>query len=569
MIMKNLKLKSKFMILLGLISVLLITQITNTVMMISTVNKNLEISQKQTVPTMLDLMDLRKDVIQIQQWLTDISATRGPPGYDDGFGEAESYFNHANQMIDKFVAADINADEMKKFKVDLAEYNEMAIQMANAYINEGTEAGNEYMGKVDPYAEELTQRLESIVKTGQSELSASEKAVEKALASLKTNFLILSAIMFILTAFFIMSLAKSILKTVYDMNLMTDEIARGDGDLTMRIDVKTADELGQLGKSFNEFIDKLMNTISIVKANSINLAERTSNMELAIEQANSIVESSVKDIEVVSYGIHQNAKSAENTAQGLIEMEKGISIVSTASADIMNDSKGVFKAAKAGVEKMNNAVISINQVKDSSDNIQLVMSALNDTTQRVNEITSVISSIAEQTNLLALNASIESARAGEYGKGFAVVAEEVRKLAEESKSSTARITSLVNEIGNRTTDALETVENEHKVVEESVNLVQDASLEFDNILTLIEKLSNGLNKISEAVGRQVEISHEMTDAMKSLSDNSSVSADASEDVTSRMQEQVATFEEIGSGLTELANMANELKTTTDVFKVEK
>ena len=567
--MKNLKLKSKFMILLGLISVLLITQITNTVMMISTVNKNLEISQKQTVPTMLDLMDLRKDVIQIQQWLTDISATRAQPGYDDGFGEAESYFNHANQMIDKFVAVDINADEMKKFKVDLAEYNEMAIQMANAYINEGTEAGNEYMGKVDPYAEELTQRLESIVKTGQSELSASEKAVEKALASLKTNFLILSAIMFILTAFFIMSLAKSILKTVYDMNLMTDEIARGDGDLTMRIDVKTADELGQLGKSFNEFIDKLMNTISIVKANSINLAERTSNMELAIEQANSIVESSVKDIEVVSYGIHQNAKSAENTAQGLIEMEKGISIVSTASADIMNDSKGVFKAAKAGVEKMNNAVISINQVKDSSDNIQLVMSALNDTTQRVNEITSVISSIAEQTNLLALNASIESARAGEYGKGFAVVAEEVRKLAEESKSSTARITSLVNEIGNRTTDALETVENEHKVVEESVNLVQDASLEFDNILVLIEKLSNGLNKISEAVGRQVEISHEMTDAMKSLSDNSSVSADASEDVTSRMQEQVATFEEIGSGLTELANMANELKTTTDVFKVEK
>lgn len=567
--MKNLKLKSKFMILLGLISVLLITQITNTVMMISTVNKNLEISQKQTVPTMLDLMDLRKDVIQIQQWLTDISATRGQPGYDDGFGEAESYFNHANEMIDKFVAADINADEMKKFKVDLAEYNEMAIQMANAYINEGTEAGNEYMGKVDPYAEELTQRLESIVKTGQSELSASEKAVQKALASLKTNFLILSAIMFILTAFFIMSLAKSILKTVYDMNLMTDEIARGDGDLTMRIDVKTADELGQLGKSFNEFIDKLMNTISIVKANSVNLAERTSNMELAIEQANSIVESSVKDIEVVSYGIHQNAKSAENTAQGLIEMEKGISIVSTASADIMNDSKGVFKAAKAGVEKMNNAVISINQVKDSSDNIQLVMSALNDTTQRVNEITSVISSIAEQTNLLALNASIESARAGEYGKGFAVVAEEVRKLAEESKSSTARITSLVNEIGNRTTDALETVENEHKVVEESVNLVQDASLEFDNILVLIEKLSNGLNKISEAVGRQVQISHEMTDAMKSLSDNSSISADASEDVTSRMQEQVATFEEIGSGLTELANMATELKITTDIFKVEK
>lgn len=567
--MKNLKLKSKFMILLGLISVLLITQITNTVMMISTVKKNLEISQKQTVPTMLDLMDLRKDVIQIQQWLTDISATRAQPGYDDGFGEAESYFNHANEMIDKFVAADINADEMKKFKVDLAEYNEMAIQMANAYINEGTEAGNEYMGKVDPYAEELTQRLESIVKTGQSELSASEKAVQKALASLKTNFLILSAIMFILTAFFIMSLAKSILKTVYDMNLMTDEIARGDGDLTMRIDVKTADELGQLGKSFNEFIDKLMNTISIVKANSVNLAERTSNMELAIEQANSIVESSVKDIEVVSYGIHQNAKAAENTAQGLIEMEKGISIVSTASADIMNDSKGVFKAAKAGVEKMNNAVISINQVKDSSDNIQLVMSALNDTTQRVNEITSVISSIAEQTNLLALNASIESARAGEYGKGFAVVAEEVRKLAEESKSSTARITSLVNEIGNRTTDALETVENEHKVVEQSVNLVQDASLEFDNILVLIEKLSNGLNKISEAVGRQVQISHEMTDAMKSLSDNSSVSASASEDVTSRMQEQVATFEEIGSGLTELANMANELKTTTDVFKVEK
>lgn len=567
--MKNLKLKSKFMILLGLISVLLITQITNTVMMISTVNKNLEISQKQTVPTMLDLMDLRKDVIQIQQWLTDISATRAQPGYDDGFGEAESYFNHANEMIDKFVAADINADEMKKFKVDLAEYNEMAIQMANAYINEGTEAGNEYMGKVDPYAEELTQRLESIVKTGQSELSVSEKAVEKALASLKTNFLILSAIMFILTAFFIMSLAKSILKTVYDMNLMTDEIARGDGDLTMRIDVKTTDELGQLGNSFNEFIDKLMNTISIVKENSVNLAERTSNMELAIEQANSIVESSVKDIEVVSYGIHQNAKAAENTAQGLIEMEKGISIVSTASADIMNDSKGVFKAAKTGVEKMNNAVISINQVKDSSDNIQLVMSALNDTTQRVNEITSVISSIAEQTNLLALNASIESARAGEYGKGFAVVAEEVRKLAEESKSSTARITSLVNEIGNRTTDALETVENEHKVVEESVNLVQDASLEFDNILVLIEKLSNGLNKISEAVGRQVEISHEMTDAMKSLSDNSSVSASASEDVTSRMQEQVATFEEIGSGLTELANMANELKITTDVFKVEK
>ncbi|QZY54437.1 methyl-accepting chemotaxis protein [Crassaminicella profunda] len=363
-------------------------------------------------------------------------------------------------------------------------------------------------------------------------------------------------------------ISKLITRPIDQTNDMLKDIAKGEGDLTKRLEVNSKDELGTLSKWFNLFVTKIKDMVAQVKKDANTLSESSHELAAAMEQVNQSIESIANEINTVSDGLQSNASVIEEATAGIEEIASGAVIVSKESQNVAKNSEEALKAAHYGVEKLKDVVGAIDKVKDSSNNMYIIVEELNNSSLEISEIVSMITNISEQTNLLALNAAIEAARAGDAGKGFAVVAEEVRKLAEESKNSADKITLLIHEIENKTKNAHDTMKEEQEIVDISVEKARETNEEFDKILKVIEEIADKMKTISDSSMQQSEIAEDMAKAMDEFSQTTQNSASSSQQISMEIQEQVSTFEEVSANIEALNNMAKNLKEQTDTFKVK-
>lgn len=170
----------------------------------------------------------------------------------------------------------------------------------------------------------------------------------------------------------------------------------------------------------------------------------------------------------------------------------------------------------------------------------------------------MITDITEQTNLLALNAAIEAARAGEHGKGFAVVAEEVRKLADVSGKSATKISQLIIDVQEKAKTSDEFITDSRSIVEESVKKSEEANKQFSAISSEIIKMSKLISEITIKSTEQHNLTKVMKDAMAIIIRNTEVNTAAVNDINDVIQNQAASFEEIGASIEELSSMSDEL-----------
>ena len=185
----------------------------------------------------------------------------------------------------------------------------------------------------------------------------------------------------------------------------------------------------------------------------------------------------------------------------------------------------------------------------------------------IGEILQVITQIFEQTNLLSLNASIEAARAGEFGRGFAVVADEVRKLAEGSAKAVGDITSLLQEIQNKSAQVAEGVQAEVEDVRVGTRLAEEARIAFDKILDTSKETDSHVKDIVQDIHNMItEIKkvEELSQTIAAIAEQSSAS---SQEVSASTEEQTASSEEIVSSALALSNMAKDLESMIQYFKL--
>ena len=185
-----------------------------------------------------------------------------------------------------------------------------------------------------------------------------------------------------------------------------------------------------------------------------------------------------------------------------------------------NISKETTELAKIGGAKVSDSLKEMIEIRTTVKNIEIKAHSLGESSTKVGQIVKIINGISEQTNLLALNAAIEAARAGEAGKGFAVVADEVRKLAENSKTSTFEISNLVNSIQTEVFQVIEAVNYGYSRVNLGVDLAEEANGNIEKIIEKVEVTEKRMDNITEAIKEQALATNEINSTMESIANNS-------------------------------------------------
>ena len=332
---------------------------------------------------------------------------------------------------------------------------------------------------------------------------------EKSLDEKMSYILFIALALIIVTIVIIYIVAAKIVTPIQSMATNLNDIAQGEGDLTQRLAVKGHDEIAQLGKSFNLFVDKLQSTISeinistngINKAGS-NISQQSSNIATQLLQHNDETEQVVSAITEMSSTANEVATNTNQVAEATLAV----------TAEVLN-----------AQECVDVSLAEVSALVKEIDGASKSMDSLSEQSQKINNVLTVIGAIAEQTNLLALNAAIEAARAGEQGRGFAVVADEVRNLASRTQASTLEINEMLNEL--------------HRLVEQSVNAME---------------LSQ------ERSVRSVDSSRAISDSLSSVTSSITSINDMSTQIATAATEQSSVTEEINRNVYSIQEIVNSL-----------
>lgn len=341
-----------------------------------------------------------------------------------------------------------------------------------------------------------------------------------------------------------------------------------EGDLTITIDYRSKDEIGQLSNAFNMMVTNLKNLVEKTNEAALQVSSYSEELSISAEQNSKTIEQISIAIQEVAAGSETQSKSAlelstanQQVAQGAERLALSIQSV----ADISNATDG---KADAGIRVVSETVEQMNLVQESVRGTATTINTLGEKSKEIGEIVGMIRQIADQTNLLALNAAIEAARAGEHGKGFAVVADEVRKLAEQSSHASGSIEELIKEIQLDTDTAVHAMNSGMDIVEKGILKVYETGESFKDIIKSVQEISSQVQEVSvifEQVGRN---SNSMRKRIEEIVTITEQAAGSTQQIASSVQEQNASMEEITSSSVVLNKMSQELKEDIHKFKID-
>ena len=306
-------------------------------------------------------------------------------------------------------------------------------------------------------------------------------------------------------------------------------------DLTHSLDESRKDEMGELAKWFNSSVSSLRDVVGKVSS-------ATSHVSSSSEELSANARQSTKGIE------DQRART-DAIASAMEELSATITAVSTSLNEVADISKNAMKTAEHGGEVVSGAIQEMTNVDTSVKKSAAAIESLGESSKQIGEVISVINDIADQTNLLALNAAIEAARAGEHGRGFAVVADEVRKLAERTTRATKEIGTTIEDIQQKTGEAVTSMNVGTQEVSKGLEQIDEAGGALQNILNMVKKLDDRVNEVAVAGEQQASTTAEISDNTTSVSDVAKEMSNGAEQITQSAED----LSQLASDLTDIVN----------------
>ncbi len=276
---------------------------------------------------------------------------------------------------------------------------------------------------------------------------------------------------------------------------MLDDIARGDGDLTKRLAVDRKDELGDIARGFNAFLDKLQAMIREVVSSVQQVTDASENTADIAMRTNDGIQRQLSEIDLVATAVTEMTATAQDVARNAAQAAEAANNADGSAHHGREVVKSTATAIQALSTDIQQAVASVQSLARDSDNITGILET--------------IRGIAEQTNLLALNAAIEAARAGEQGRGFAVVADEVRNLAQKTQRSTEEIQSMIEQLQKGTRDTVKVMEQSRARTEQSVLQAEEADAALTSITQAVSIITEMNTQIASAAEQQSAVAEDV------------------------------------------------------------
>jgi methyl-accepting chemotaxis protein len=400
--------------------------------------------------------------------------------------------------------------------------------------------------KMTPAGAEFVKQVQSLQEIQRNKMTSASNMANTLVISFAVVGIFLGLVLAIV-------ITRMIVKPINRTVNMIKDIAQGEGDLTKRLDASAKDEIGDLARWFNTFVEKLQGIIKQIAGNAKTLAGSSTELSATANQLASGAEETTNQSGTVASAAEQMAANMNNMAAATEQMTTNVKTVAAATEEMTASISEIAKNAEQASTVAGNAAT---MAQSSNETI----GQLGNAADEIGKVIQVIQDIAEQTNLLALNATIEAARAGDAGKGFAVVATEVKELAKQTAEATEDIRGKIEGIQSSTGLAVKSIGSISEVIQQVneisrtiASAVEEQSVTTKEIAQNVAQTSSAAETVSVGVTQSAMASKEITQNI------AGVDQAAKQTAQGAAQTQTAGVE--------LSKLAEELQTLVGQFKV--
>lgn len=387
----------------------------------------------------------------------------------------------------------------------------------------------------------------------------------KSIGDYTLSFLLIILLTLIMSLVITYLLNNSVKKVLEAINTIVQEVSRGD--YTVSTAYYTNDELGDVMSKIHLLTDNSRELIVGIRDNSEMLHSVSNQLATNSSETSDSAEKIAESIANIAKGAVEQAEDTENGSEKMSTLGDVLAenheLIDALNATV-NDVTQIKDDGLTEVNTLKSATLSSNEANSKINDIVL---STGKSVEKIQSASEMIALIAQQTNLLALNASIEAARAGEAGKGFAVVAEEIRKLAEQSNSFTDEISGIIAQLSSNTTLATSTLSEVLDANSKQTGCVESTNKSFLNIADKINDINKVILSINQSEDRIMADKNALDGTFHNLSAISEENSAVTEQISTTVEAQTASINEVANTSRNLYDLSNDLKQLISKYSV--